>query len=87
MFCNLVFPSSIADEAKILCSLFLGFGLWYLALHGERVLLQIFGVSAGMATGTFVFNVVAEFYIINAHFLILALAVVGGRGGEETKYS
>jgi hypothetical protein len=28
-----------------------------------------------MATGTFIFNVVAEFYIINSHFLILALAV------------
>lgn len=76
LFCNLVFPSAITDEAKIVCSLVIGFGLWYLALHGERVVLQIFGVSAGMATGTFLFNIVAEFYIINAHFLILALAVV-----------
>lgn len=76
LFCNLVFPPAITDEAKIVCALVIGFGLWYLALHGERVVLQIFGVSAGMATGTFVFNIVAEFYIINAHFLILALAVV-----------
>lgn len=76
LFCNLVFPPAITDEAKIVCALVIGFGLWYLALHGEKVVLQIFGVSAGMATGTFVFNIVAEFYVINAHFLILALAVV-----------
>jgi len=74
LFCNLVFPPSITDAAKIVCSLVIGFGLWYLALHEEKVVLQIFGMSAGMATGTLVFNIVAEFYIINAHFLILALA-------------
>jgi hypothetical protein len=34
-----------------------------------------------MATGTLVFNIVAEFYIINAHFLILALAAAGTRLG------
>ena len=76
LFCNLVFPVTITDEAKVLCSLFLGVGLWYLSLHTERMVLQIFGMSAGMATGTMIFNVVAEFYIINSHFLILALAVV-----------
>ena len=76
LFCNLSFPSSITDEAKILCSLAIGFALWYVAVQGEEVILQIFGISAGMATGTVVFNLVAEFYIINAHFLILALAVV-----------
>ena len=58
-----------------LCSLAIGFALWYVAVQ-EQVVLQIFGISAGMATGTVVFNLVAEFYIINAHFLILALAVV-----------
>ena len=78
LFCNLVFPAAITDEAKILCGCGLGVGLWYVALHGERVVLQIFAGSAGMATGTLIFNVVAEFYVINAHFLILALAAVRG---------
>ena len=45
------------------------------------MIMRMFGISAGMATGTLVFNLVAEFYVINANYLVLALAVGCAAGG------
>jgi len=76
---NTLFPHHLAvmgDDIKVAVSVFIGGGCWFVSMQVEEVIMPLYGIGAGGALGTILFNIVTEMLVsLSAKWMGVMIAV------------